>query len=208
MLRRKMKNRIGILGGTFNPIHNGHLLLAQCAIEQYELEKVIFIPNNVSYFKSDIPMPGADIRYEMTRLAIAGHTGFEISDIEIRRSGNSYTYETIGTLTAFYPDSELYFIVGADSVFSFEHWMKPDKISHDCILLAAVRGSTQRTEIISKYHELHARFGTEIKLLDLKRTDISSTEIREHIKSGDWSWCCSLIPADVAEYINSHDLYK
>ena len=203
-----MKNKIGILGGTFNPIHNGHLLLAECAIEQYVLDKVIFIPNNVSYFKSDMPMPGADIRYEMTRLAISGHTGFELSDIEIKRSGNSYTYETMEALRAIYPDSELYFIVGADSVFSFEHWMKPDIISNDCILLAAVRGSAQRTEIISKGNELHERFGTEIKLLDFKRTDISSTKIRKYIKSGDINRCRSLIPANVAEYIRSHNLYK
>ena len=119
-----MKNRIGILGGTFNPIHNGHLLLAQCAIEQYELEKVIFIPNNVSYFKSDIPMPGADIRYEMTRLAIAGHTGFEISDIEIRRSGNSYTYETIGTLKAFYPEKPPFPFLHIDTTWKFREMIE------------------------------------------------------------------------------------
>jgi nicotinate-nucleotide adenylyltransferase len=204
-----MKNkRTGILGGTFNPVHNGHLRLAECAMEQYALNEVIFIPNNISYFKSDIPMPPANIRYEMTELAVRYHKGFTISDIELKRPGNSYTYETLESLRTERPDEELYFIVGADSVLSFEKWKNPDVISADCVILAAVREDTGAAAIKTKAEELHERFGTEIRLIGFSRFDISSTMLRERITAGDTDWCRRYMPGEVVDYILRNGLYE
>ena len=112
--------KIGILGGTFDPIHNGHLYIAKKAMEKYSLSKVLFIPTGVSYMKSGVSL--AVHRYEMTRLAIRDFPEFEISDLEVFRGGNTYTFETIQELKKEYPDDKFYFIIGTDTLFMMEKW--------------------------------------------------------------------------------------
>ena len=115
-----MKSKIGILGGTFDPIHNGHLQLAESAYNEFGLEKVIFIPTGVSYMKSGVSQ--AHHRYEMCSLAISSFPYFEIDDEEIKREGNTYTFETLRYLNSKYPDAEICFIIGLDTLYSIETW--------------------------------------------------------------------------------------
>ena len=111
--------KIGIIGGTFDPIHNGHLYIARKAMEEFNLSKVLFIPTGVSYMKTDVS--GAVHRYEMVRLAIKNYPAFEISDLEVFRGGNTYTCETIAELKKEYPDVKFYFIIGVDTLFMMEN---------------------------------------------------------------------------------------
>ena len=118
-------SKIGILGGTFNPIHNGHLLLAEQARCFYGLDQVLFIPSGCSYMKRQEEILPGEIRFQMVQLAIADNPYFCVSDMEIVREGNSYTCETITRLHAQYPEDELYYIVGADTLFQMEFWKNP-----------------------------------------------------------------------------------
>ena len=117
-----MKNvkKVGIMGGTFNPIHNGHLTLAQCAQKQIGLDKVLFMPSGISYMKKNVLDPQK--RADMVHLAIKDNPDFELSLIEVQKSGNTYTCETLEILTSNNPDTQYYFIMGADSLFQIEQW--------------------------------------------------------------------------------------
>ena len=126
-------SKIGILGGTFNPIHNGHLLLAEQARCFYGLDQVLFIPSGCSYMKRQEEILPGEIRFQMVQLAIADNPYFCVSDMEIVREGNSYTCETITRLHAQYPEDELYYIVGADTLFQMEFWKNPEQIFTQCI---------------------------------------------------------------------------
>ena len=132
-------SKIGILGGTFNPIHNGHLLLAEQARCFYGLDQVLFIPSGCSYMKRQEEILPGEIRFQMVQLAIADNPYFCVSDMEIVREGNSYTCETITRLHAQYPEDELYYIVGADTLFQMEFWKNPEQIFTQCITAASVR---------------------------------------------------------------------
>ena len=118
------KEKIGILGGTFDPIHLGHLIIAEQARDQYGLDKVMLIPSGHSYFKDNRSrkvLP-AQTRLQMTKIAAQDHPPFEVSDIEVNRPGNTYSFETLEALKALNPEAELYFIVGADTVCSMRTW--------------------------------------------------------------------------------------
>lgn len=203
-----MKNKIGIMGGTFNPIHNGHIKLAECALEQYGLSHVIFIPDNVAYHKNESDMASADMRYEMTRLAIEGNERFSVSDIDIKRAGSTYTYETLHELKMMMPNDSFYFIIGADSLFMFDTWKNPDIISKECTILAAARDDAEKSDMTDKIVELKSKFDSDIRLIDFEKIDISSTEIRNRIRSGDIEWCRSRIPRRTLDFIISNSLYE
>lgn len=132
--------KMGIMGGTFNPIHTGHLLLAQWAMEEAGLDGVLFMPTGNSYMKDKGEMLSGPERLVMTQLAIRDRECFYCSDLEVKRGGNTYTYETLESLQFLYPQAKLYFIVGADCLFSIENWYCPEKIFRCCTLLAASRG--------------------------------------------------------------------
>ena len=206
--RRKMKkNKIGIMGGTFNPIHNAHLKLAECAMNQYTLDGVIFIPDNIAYHKRETDMVPADIRLEMTRLAVSDNSRFSVSDIDIKRKGYTYTYETLSELKQKMPDSELYFILGADSLMYFDSWKNPDIIASECIILAAVRDMSERSDMEDKIAEIKKKFDCDIRIVNFEKMDISSTEIRTKLRNGDIQWCRSRVPKRTFDYIISKKIY-
>lgn len=158
--------KVGIIGGTFNPIHLGHLLLAEWAKEKMALDEVLFIPTGNSYMKKDTPiLPGKE-RLHMVNLAINNRTDFTSSDIEINRSGNTYTYETLEMLKKDNPNTIYYFIVGADCLYSIENWVHPEKIFKHCALIVATRNDmsleklAQKAEALKKYYqgEIHLFF--------------------------------------------------
>lgn len=137
----KKAERIGILGGTFDPIHLGHLIIAEQARDQYSLDKVLLIPSGHSYFKDNRSkkVQPAQVRLEMTKIAAGDYGPFDVSDIEVNRPGNTYSFETLEELKAQYPESELFFIVGADTICSMRTWKEPKRIFDVCTVLAAMR---------------------------------------------------------------------
>ena len=126
--------RIALFGGTFDPVHYGHLRLAEEAREAAGLERVLFVPAHMSPFRQQEPISPPRHRIDMARLAIADNPTFEVSELEIQRGGVSYTVDTVTTLRAQYPDAELHLILGADALQGFPNWYRAAAIAHECIL--------------------------------------------------------------------------
>lgn len=205
--------RIGIMGGTFNPIHNGHLAIAEQAREQFLLEKVLFIPSGVPYMKNLREVLPASVRCEMTEAAIAGKPYFELSDMETSDAAQgkkTYTYETLQKLKTADSDAAYYFILGADSLYDMEHWKNPDKIFQNCTVLAAVRGEDEETSLQEKLagqiQYLQKKYHASIARLEMEGIEISSTRIRKCVKEG--KSIQDMVPEPVEAYIRKHHLYE
>ncbi len=199
-----MKNgkRIGIMGGTFNPIHNGHLLLAQRAQEQVLLDKVLFMPSGNSYMKENVLE--TQKRVDMVALAIRKYPDFELSMIEAQKSGNTYTFETLKFLTRSNPQEQYFFIIGADILFQIEQWRNPEQIFQRTVLVCAVRDDYD-IDAIHKKGNVLAASGADIIYLNMPRLDISSTDIRAKVRSS--LSISELVPPEVAHYIEQEHLY-
>lgn len=200
------KKKIGIMGGTFNPIHIGHLILGQTALEQFQLDKVLFMPTKNPPHKRYEHIVDEAIRAEMVEIAIKDNPHFELSTFEMDRDGITYTADTLIQLTKQNPDEEYYFIVGADSLFYLDSWKDPDTIFELSKFLAAVRGRTTNKEMLQKIAELNETFHASVELLNSPNIDISSSEIRERVKNG-MNIEYYVMP-DVARYIQSNNLYR
>ena len=198
--------KVGILGGTFNPVHMAHLIIAEIAREEAGLDDILFIPSGCSYLKdaSDI-LPAKD-RIHMTGLAIEDNSHFALSTIEIDRGGNSYTCDTLLELKHRYPDQEYYLIVGADNLFTMEEWKDPEVIFGNAKILAAVRGSKKRADMEEKIAELKVKYHADITLLHVSHVDISSSLIREKIAQG--LSIRYMLPEKVREYIIKNHFYE
>ena len=201
--------RIGILGGTFDPIHLGHLIIAEHARDQYDLSTVFLIPSGHSYFKDNRAqkvLPAA-VRLEMTKLAAADNPAFQVLDMEVLRSGNSYTYVTIEEIAAKYPEAELYYIVGADTVCSLHLWKYPERILSRCTVLAAVRRDQISDDALEQsISSLECEYGAVIRQLEIPSIDISSTDIRRRVGAG--RSIHYMVPAPVEQYILENEIYK
>ncbi len=197
----------GILGGTFNPIHNTHLAIGIAAKEQFSLDEVIFMPSKQPAYKKDVKIAGETDRLNMTELAVrsigGSKAGFFSSDFEYRREGNTYTWETLTLLHEAEPETEFFFIIGADSLMNFDKWVKPDVISGLSVLLVAPREGVSDEDIRSKIKALKERFNSDIREIDLKKDATSSSEIRNGSGDRDFPLC----PASVSAYIREHGLY-
>lgn len=199
------KKLIGIMGGTFDPVHHAHLALARQAYEQFSLDEIWMLPNGNPPHKRDSRQADMEHRMEMVRLAIRDIPYLKLCDVEQSGQGYHYTYETLRYLNRQYPDTVFYFIMGADS-FEFDNWKEPGVISQECILLAAVRDHRKREEIRDRIQELRRRYGSRIHILDTPNMDISSEDIRKLV--ADRRDILHLVPAAVAEYIAQQDLYR
>ena len=200
------KSKVGIMGGTFNPVHNGHLILAEQAREYCNLDEILFMPSGNSYMKGQGEIPDGDTRISMTALAIEENPHFALSTMEVERKGPTYTCETLAELKKLHPEIEYYFIVGADNLFSIETWWKPEEILAGCTLIVAARGDKEESAIINKAAELKEKYKARILILPERRFDVSSTEIREKIKRGES--VRYLLPDKVIAYIEKNRLYK
>lgn len=199
--------KVGIMGGTFNPIHIGHLILAERALEELELDEVWFIPTGCSYMKKDsVDILSGQERLEMAKLAVQDNPKMKCLDIEIKRNGYTYSYETLEQLKRENEDTGFYFIFGADCLFSIEKWKYPDRIFHSCTIAAAVRNGSSVDAMETKIAELKKRYGADICLLPFPNLEISSTDIRERIKQG--KSVRFLLPEKVLGYIEEKRLYK
>ncbi len=196
--------RIGILGGTFNPIHKGHIVLAERARTAADLDRVIFIPSNISYMKDQTEMLSSGVRYELVRKSIVSEPFFEVSDMEIRRGGDSYTFETIKELKGLYPNDILYFIVGADTVFSMEKWQHPEVIFQNAHILAAYRKDYEPDDLRHKIDLLKSSYGADITVFSTDNIDISSTMIRDALRNDHLAE--ALLPEAVVSYFKEHHI--
>ncbi len=197
--------RIGILGGTFSPPHLGHLILAQEALKKAKLEKIVFIPCGNPPHKNAEEVLAAKHRFEMVRLAIAQNSKFDISDIEIVSAEPSYTAKTLEKLKKIYPDDELCFIVGADSLCEIDNWYSPQDVFDRAEIIAAYRGGEDEDRFNIAIKHCIDKYNARITKIEMK-IDISSSNIRECIKKGETVE--NMLTKEVITYIRENGLYK
>ncbi len=198
--------KIGVMGGTFNPIHVGHLMLAEWAMEAAELDQILFIPAGCPYMKDNLHVLDGDKRLQMTALAIEDHPAFAVSGMEVERKGYTYTCDTMEQLKKEHPEDIFYFIMGADCLYTIENWRDPERIFHACHVIAAARNGSSLTQMEEKCRDLFDKFHSKILLLQFPAIEISSTEIRERAASG--RSIRYLVPEKVREYIIKNRLYQ
>ena len=206
MAENKQKRRSGILGGTFNPVHTGHLILAENADEQFNLDKVIFLPSGNPPHKENVSYISAKHRAKMVEIAIEDNNHFEMSLEEIEREGITYTSDTLTLMHEREPLNELFFILGADSLFTFEYWHEPDIICKHCTILVATREELNPKEVEEKIAYLQNKFDVNVYRIISPDFDISSNLIRHRVF--DNKSIKYFTPDKVVEYINNNNLYK
>ena len=200
------KVRIGIIGGTFDPIHIGHLIIAQNAVTQYHLDQILFIPTGHSPHKDDKEIEQSAHRLEMIRLSIKNNPDFYFSAMEINAARTSYTYLTLQELHRTYPDWELYFIMGADSLDYLDKWMEPAEICRLATLLVAIRDDLDMNRIKNKAAELKRLYEADIRPIITPNVSVSSHNIRERVAKGEP--IRYLVTPEVEEYIAHQCLYQ
>ena len=199
-------NNIILFGGTFDPIHHGHLYLARAAAEQLNAMQTLFLPAGEPYHKTT-PRTPAEHRLAMATLAVESHPDFAVSDCDIVRSGATYTYDTVQIFKQLYPSAQLYWLLGSDSLLQLHTWHKwRDLVRHTRFAVAMRAGSG----LAHTPRELQSWLGAavqngEVVLLNTSPPDISSTQIRHTLATGGdvSAW----LPETVSEYIRQHQLY-
>lgn len=197
----EQKIKIGLFGGSFDPIHNGHLELAKWVKNKLSLNRIIFIPAAVPPHKQNLKLTDSKHRYRMAQIAIENYPDFEISDVEIKRKGISYTIDTI----LFFQKKlsldfrNLYLIIGADSLLDFPNWKDPAKILNNCQVVVLQRPG-------ANLNKAKPELKRQAILLESPLIDISATEIRQRIKVGNSM--AQLVPPAVEQYIYEHNLYR
>ena len=188
--------RVGIMGGTFDPIHHGHLVAASEVAQQFDLDEVVFVPTGEPYMKSTVS--AGEHRYLMTVIATAANPRFTVSRVDIERHGPTYTVDTLGDMRRQYPDAELFFITGADAVAQILDWKDVDRIWELAHLIAVSRPGHRLT--ISGLPADH------VSSLEVPALAISSTDCRVRVAKGWPVWY--LVPDGVVQYIAKHRLYR
>lgn len=202
------KKKIGIFGGTFDPPHNAHLLLADAAMREFSLDGIIFMPAKLPPHKNSLNVSSVEDRFNMVRLAIEGCDGFIFSDFEEKRDGKSYTADTLTALKELNPNWEMYFIIGGDSFYDFHKWHEPSIILKNASLLVAERDIDSLNKDKDKQLEILRGIYPESKIYFLKmpKYNLSSTDIRKKISLGEDIGAC--VPKLVYNYIKEHGLYR
>ena len=199
--------RIGIMGGTFDPIHYGHLVAAEVARSEFRLDKVIFMPAGNPPHKQLIRVSDPEQRYLMTVLAVSSNLNFEVSRLEVDKDGLTYTYDTVMELRKLYGEAaRIYFITGADAVLELLTWYRIQELLGICSFIAVTRPGFDKRDLEQKISEITSEYGGEIICIEVPLLAISSTDIR---------WRCSngktikyLLPEEVEKYILDNGLYK
>ena len=200
-----MCKRIGILGGTFDPFHKGHFMLAKTAYSQFDLDEVWIMPNGNPPHKRDIEQTDFTLRCEMIRLAIEEAPYMVLCEYEGSEDSYHFTYQTLGEFKRMYPEHEFYFIIGADSLRDFPTWKEPGKIAELCTLLVACRDEAGIPELKVKIAEMEERFGTKCLIMNSPKVDAASSEIREMVSEGkDVS---AYVGEKVCNYIEKEKFY-
>lgn len=199
--------KIGIMGGTFNPIHNGHLIIAEQARQEYQLDLVLFIPAGVPPHKRQDSILQSSLRCEMVQCAIQSNPNFKLDTREVDSQEISYTYLTLGSLSEQYPDAKLYFIMGEDSIYAVSSWRRPQDIFTLATILVATRNdSSNISRMESQICKITKQYSCSLELIHSPSVMISSSDIRSRVANNQS--VRYLVPDSVAQYINDHDLYK
>lgn len=198
--------KTGIMGGSFNPIHYGHLEIAERAYRDYMLDEILFIPNHCPPHKDSSEMADAAMRLEMVKLAIEDKGYFTYSDREIKKGGLSFTYQTMSELKEEEPDTEFYFLMGADSLKEFRKWRHSELIAQKCKILAAMRDEMDNEDVQNLAKELSEEYQSEFFLLKIPQMDVSSTKIRQAVRRGEK--IDRFVPEKVESYMKQHKLYQ
>lgn len=198
--------KVGIMGGTFNPIHMAHLILAQSSLEQLGLDKVLFMPSKKPPHKQKEIITEDWHREKMVELAIKDNPSFELSRTELEREGTTYTADTLLELTSQNPEVDYYFIMGADSLFQMETWWEPEVIFRLAHIVAAVRGNETRKELRDQAEYLTSKFDAVIHILNTPYLEIASHDLRT--MAGKGSSIRYYVPDAVYDYIRLHQLFS
>lgn len=203
----KKRNKVGIMGGTFDPIHIGHLILGEAAYRQFHLDRIEFMPAGNPPHKLHREGRASDEeRTGMVLRAIRSNPHFTLSRREMNADGYSYTYRTLEKLRAEYPDTDYYFIIGADSLFDFDTWREPQRIVDACTLVVATRNQIAPEDFDREIRRKRARYGGTFLKLDTPNLDIASHVLRTMIRRGES--VRYYIPDCVIDYINEHGIYR
>lgn len=201
------RKKIGIMGGTFDPIHIGHLILGENAYHQFELDQVLFMPSgNPPHKRSREGRATLEQRIHMVQLAIHGNPHFSLSLDDVCEEQYSYTKQTLEKMTSMHPDTDYYFIMGADSLFALEEWKEPERITQLAVIVAAVRDHVEMDTLKQQISYLQNKFAADIRLMNTPNMDVSSQMLRSRIEQKK-----SLryyIPDAVITYIQKHGIYQ
>lgn len=201
-----MARRIGIYGGTFDPVHYGHLLLAEAAREQVGLDEVWFLPTRIPPHKQNVQITEGGLRGDMLEFAIAGAREFKVDRRELRREGASYTVETLAELRREFPDDEFYFIMGADSFVDFPTWRKPEEILTLAQLIVSNRGSDPLPSLDPVRQKFGDAAAARVKFVRMPSIEVASREIRRKVNRGES--IRFLVPRAVEQVISEQKLYQ
>lgn len=201
--------KIGILGGTFSPVHKGHINMALAAKEQLKLDKVLFMPTGNPPHKKNI----IDVRHRlnMLELALRDYSNLQVSDFEAKREGIIYTADTLELLSESNPENEYTFIIGADSLFYIDKWYQPERIFKYSDIAVCSRDGSGKRELLNKIEELKQTYNPRIKILEFEEVTISSKEIRDFFANKsekDNEILKRYVPEDVIDYIEKEGLYN
>lgn len=197
--------RIGIYGGTFNPPHRGHIHAAQCAVNALGLDKLLLIPDRIAPHKQ-LPegSPSPEQRLEMLRLGVRNIDKMEVSDLELKRQGVSYTFETVAQVRQMYPDAQLYLLMGTDMFLTFHHWKNPELIWKDAVIAAFYRGEKGEKEAMARQKQMLEGLGARVELVENPVLTISSSDLRRMLVL---RCAAPFLPDGVGKYIHDHNLY-
>jgi len=196
--------RLGILGGTFDPVHRGHLALAGAARDELDLDRVLFMPAGQPWRKADRHISSADHRLAMLQLALEGEETFEVATLELEREGPSYAADTLEALRGDRPNDELFFVLGEDALLDLPNWVRPGRILELAVLAVARRAGVERKAVEEAVRRLPGLLDRAV-WLKMPLVDVSGTEIRDRVRRG--LPIGDLMPRVVEAYIRTHGLY-
>lgn len=202
----KKAKQIGILGGSFNPPHIGHFIMAETAKSSLMLDYILFIPTGKIMYKEVKSRASGIDRYNMLKAVVELNPGFRLTNMEIAQTETTYTSNTLSRLKRYMPDTKLYFIVGADSLDYMDKWYKPESIFDKCTVVVMKRNHISEDRMNQKIDELRDKFSADILVVDMPSVEISSSVLRDKIQQG--ISVKYLVDDVVLEYIKKHNLYR
>lgn len=198
--------KTGVFGGTFNPVHKGHIMLAEYCMDSVGLDRIIMIPTAVPPHKISNNLASENDRLNMCKLACRGKENFFVSDIEIKRQGKSYTYETLTQLKEIYPDDHLYTIMGADMFLTLNRWKNPEIIFEKSSIITIPRDEEDKHELENFYNKVLKAMGASSVILPNPVMSVSSTFIRENLDN--FNLISDMLDKGVYDYIIKNNLYR
>ncbi|PKD27280.1 nicotinate-nucleotide adenylyltransferase [Ruminococcus bromii] len=198
--------KTGVFGGTFNPVHKGHIMLAEYCMDSVGLDRIIMIPTAVPPHKISNNLASENDRLNMCKLACRGKENFFVSDIEIKRQGKSYTYETLTQLKEIYPDDHLYTIMGADMFLTLNRWKNPEIIFEKSSIITIPRDEENKHELENFYNKVLKAMGASSVILPNPVMSVSSTFIRENLDN--FNLISNMLDKGVYDYIIKNNLYR